>query len=233
MKAGFTHPAPVADPKLPERRTCLISPKHFNWGPDLLYLFPPTLYFENVQASETQLDKHPYALHLDSSLVTSSIPQLVLLTQGRYLRPGLGLERCLAPTGRKQRRNKDRVLFCSQPSAPAESSARQSTTLSKRWTQRSHSPDWKLAVHRQCRPLLDTQGPSVPSGLLITDPGRQPCLHTSALPTLCGIWILEPLPFSLTWRGHTASPSTSSEKQRPSSASLGGPLMLVCPGVYY
>lgn len=48
MKAGFTHPAPAADPKLLERRTCLFSPKHFNWGPDLLHLFPLILYFENV-----------------------------------------------------------------------------------------------------------------------------------------------------------------------------------------
>lgn len=146
-----------------------------------------------------------------------------MLTQGRYLRPGLGLGRCSAPTGRKQRRNKDTVLLRSQPSAPAKSPARRNIALSKRRTQRSHLPDWRPAVHSQCRPFLDTQGPSGPSGLLITDPGRQPCLHTSPLPTLCGIWVLEPLPFSLTWRGHTASPSTSSEKQRLSSASVGGP----------
>lgn len=56
--------------------------------------------------------------------------------------------------------------------------------------------------------------PSLPASSPLT-PGRQPCRHTSLHPTLCGIWRLEPLPSSLTWHGHMASPSTSSEKQKP------------------
>ena len=72
-------------------------------------------------------------------------------------------------TGMKERRNADTVFLPSLSSAPVQRLAQQSIALSKR-PKSSCPPVWRLAARSHCSPFTDTQGLTVPSGLIITDP---------------------------------------------------------------
>lgn len=80
----------------------------------------------------------------------------------------LGMGSCSVATGMKERRNADTALLPSLSSAPAQNLAQQSIALSKR-PKSSCPPVWRPAARSQCSPFADTQGLTVPSGLITTD----------------------------------------------------------------